>query len=193
MRDGMILAAASAAALLAGQALAAPNPTTNTAPVGLRSAGPAGPTTVAPRPAMRDSMQIDALERGFMAAFNAKNVNRVMSYYDRNGLFVFDVGTPRDHPSWASYKKDWEDYFADNPGPIDMKISDLAVSVSGDMAYSHSIQGGYTTNKAGQKEDLVVRVTDVYRRIGNRWLIVQEHVSVPVDFTTGKPDMMSKP
>jgi len=38
-----------------------------------------------------------------------------------------------------------------------------------------------------------VRVTDVYRKTGGRWKIVQEHVSVPVDFATGKPDMLSKP
>lgn len=187
MRKGTMLAAAAAAVVLAGQVFAAPNPATpNTGLVGLRSAGPA-------KPAPSDEAQIRALERGFMAAFNAKNVSRVMSYYDRNGLFVFDVGTPRDHPSWASYKKDWEDYFAENPGPIDMKISDLAATVSGDTAYSHSVQGGYTTDKAGKKQEIVVRVTDVYRKIGGRWLIVQEHVSVPVDFATMKPDMLSKP
>jgi hypothetical protein len=36
-------------------------------------------------------------------------------------------------------------------------------------------------------------VSDVYRRIHGEWLIVQEHVSVPVDLATGKPDLMSKP
>jgi ketosteroid isomerase-like protein len=38
-----------------------------------------------------------------------------------------------------------------------------------------------------------VRITDVYRKIGGKWLIVLEHVSVPVDLATGKPDMLSKP
>ena len=39
--------------------------------------------------------------------------------------------------------------------------------------------------------DLTVRVTDVY--IKGHWLIVHEHVSVPVDLDTGKPDLSSKP
>lgn len=189
MGHGMMMTAACAASLLAGQALAATTPAAKPAPA------PAAKTsTIAPpSPAMSDALQIRKLESGFMAAFNAKNVSRIMSYYDKGGLYVFDVSTPRDHPSWASYKKDWEDLFADSPGPIEMKLSDLAVTVSGDTAYSHSIQGGYTTNKAGQKQELVARVTDVYRKIGGRWLIVQEHVSVPIDFATGKPDMLSKP
>ena len=33
----------------------------------------------------------------------------------------------------------------------------------------------------------------VYRKIGGKWFIVQEHVSVPVDLETMKPDLMSKP
>jgi len=37
------------------------------------------------------------------------------------------------------------------------------------------------------------RVTDVYRKIKGNWLIVREHVSVPVDLNTGKPDLSSKP
>ena len=41
--------------------------------------------------------------------------------------------------------------------------------------------------------DLVVRVTDVYRKLKGKWLIVQEHVSVPVDLATQKPDLLSKP
>ena len=45
----------------------------------------------------------------------------------------------------------------------------------------------------GSPGEITVRVSDVYRKIGGKWLIVQEHVSVPVDLATAKPDMMSKP
>jgi ketosteroid isomerase-like protein len=38
-----------------------------------------------------------------------------------------------------------------------------------------------------------MRLTDVYRRINGQWLIEHEHVSVPVDLDTGKPDLASKP
>jgi hypothetical protein len=33
----------------------------------------------------------------------------------------------------------------------------------------------------------------VYRKIKGHWLIVQEHVSVPVDLATLKPDLRSQP
>jgi ketosteroid isomerase-like protein len=38
-----------------------------------------------------------------------------------------------------------------------------------------------------------VRVTDVYKKINGNWLVIHEHVSVPVDLDTGKPDLTSKP
>jgi ketosteroid isomerase-like protein len=49
------------------------------------------------------------------------------------------------------------------------------------------------TAKDGSKFNLTARVTDCYRKINGKWLITQEHVSVPVDLNTGKPDLTSKP
>jgi ketosteroid isomerase-like protein len=67
------------------------------------------------------------------------------------------------------------------------------VTVVGAVAYGHSIQSIETTAKDGTKSELVVRVTDVYRKAAGHWKIVQEHVSIPVDTTTMKPDPLSKP
>lgn len=141
-----------------------------------------------------DKAAIEALEQKFIAAMNAKDVDAIMrSYAPGADLFVFDVAPPRQHVGWDDYKKDWQDSFAALPGPIKFSISDLTVTVIGSVAYSHSIQGGYMTRKDGSRLNAVVRVTDVYRKVHGHWLVVQEHVSVPVDFETGKADLLSKP
>jgi ketosteroid isomerase-like protein len=72
-------------------------------------------------------------------------------------------------------------------------ITDLAVDVEGNLGFSHSIQRVSGMDTKGQPIDLTVRVTDGYRKIGGDWLIVLEHVSVPVDLVSGKPDLSSKP
>ena len=72
-------------------------------------------------------------------------------------------------------------------------ITDLHVEAAGTLGYSHSIQHVSGTDTKGQPIELVVRVTDGYRKVDGNWLIAHEHVSVPVDVTTGKPDLMSKP
>ena len=162
-------------------------------PASAPAAAPAAQPAAAKPAGPSDKAQIEALEKGFSAAFNAKDATKIMSYYTHDDLFVFDVTPPRQFVGWDAYKKDWETLLATSPGPLVFKLSDLSVTVVGPVAYGHSIQSLQTTAKDGSKSDLVVRVTDVYRKAGGHWKIVQEHVSIPVDPDTMKPDPLSKP
>jgi uncharacterized protein (TIGR02246 family) len=142
--------------------------------------------------ASSDEAQIQALEKQFAAAVQAKDVTKIMAVYAPD-VFVFDLVPPRQYVGQAAYKKDWENVLAGTVGPVKFSVSDLSVTASGTVAYGHSIQSISWTAKNGKATGAVVRVTDVYRKTGGKWLIVQEHVSVPVDLDTGKPDMTSKP
>jgi ketosteroid isomerase-like protein len=77
---------------------------------------------------------------------------------------------------------------------VNIEISDISIATNGgDLAFSHSIQHATGTFTDGKPMDLTVRVTDVYQKIGGKWLIVHEHVSVPTDIKTGQADLQSKP
>ncbi|HEY1962862.1 MAG TPA: nuclear transport factor 2 family protein [Rhizomicrobium sp.] len=108
-------------------------------------------------------------------------------------LVVFDVTPPRQYVASAAYRKDWQAFTSGYKGPIKFEIADLAVTVDGNMAYGHSIQRVSGMDAKGKPSDMTVRVTDVYRRINGKWLVVHEHVSVPVDLNTMQPDVSSKP
>lgn len=139
-----------------------------------------------------DRAQINALYQQFATAFRHKDVTAIMALYVHdNTLFVFDVTTPREHVGWESYRDDWKGTFASIKGSPTFSISELGVTVSGDVAYTHSIQS--LSGNMGKLHAVVVRVTDVLRKIDGKWLIVQEHVSVPINFETLKPDFMSRP
>ncbi len=142
-----------------------------------------------------DEAQIRALERRFAEAFKAKDVDRVMENYEHSqGLVFFDVVPRREYLGWDAYKKDWQGLFALIDGPFTLfEVKDLAVNVDGNLAYSYSFQHSVGKTKAGGSRDVTVRVTDVYRKTGDKWLIVQEHVSAPVDLQTGKADLQPKP
>jgi ketosteroid isomerase-like protein len=101
-------------------------------------------------------------------------------------LRVWSFST-REYLGWDAYKKDWQGLFALIDGPFTLfEVKDLAVNVDGNLAYSYSFQHSVGKTKAGGSRDVTVRVTDVYRKTGDKWLIVQEHVSAPVDLQTGK-------
>jgi ketosteroid isomerase-like protein len=94
---------------------------------------------------------------------------------------------------WDAYKKDWQDFFAGYKGPVKLTISDLSYWTDGDLGFGYSIQRVVGTDTKGNPSDMTVRVTDAYRKIGGKWLIVHEHVSVPVNLDTMKPDIHSMP
>lgn len=141
-----------------------------------------------------DKAAIQALEDTYNEGFNAKDVDKIMSVYlSGSGLFVFDVVPPREYKGWDAYKKDYEGLFSAFPGPTKNTISEQTIHVVGSLAYGHNIQTGEFTRKDGTKVRIVARTTDIYRKISGKWLIVEEHNSVPVDLDTMKPDLLSKP
>lgn len=151
------------------------------------------PAAAAPatKPAPSDKAQIAALEKRLGAAISAKDVNKVMSFYVRKGLHVFDVTVPREFVGADAYRKDWEELFKMYPGKLNFTEQDLVIETDGNLAYSRSIQTLESPGAVLPK--MTVRVTDIYRKIDGRWLIAHEHVSAPVDFETGKADLLSKP
>jgi len=148
-------------------------------------------TLRAQAPASASEAAIKALYTKWNDAFNKKDVDTIMSLYAPD-VFVYDVIPPRAYPSWDAYKKNWQDLFAQFPA-VNNTVSDLHVTVVGPAAYTRFINSGTMTAKDGTQSHVVVRSTDVWRKIDGKWLIVQEHNSVPVDLTTNKPDMLSTP
>jgi uncharacterized protein (TIGR02246 family) len=141
-----------------------------------------------------DEQAIRDLESRFVAAFNAKDVDAIMKVYvPDQTLIVFDVVPPRQYVGADAYRKDWEGLFATFKGPLKFELSDLTIVADGNLGYGHSIQRLSGTDAKGQPLELIVRVTDAYRKIDGKWLVAHEHVSVPVDLETGKPDLLSKP
>jgi len=144
--------------------------------------------------AVKDEDLIRALEARFTAAFNAGDVDAMMrNYIPDKSLVVFDVVPPRQHLGADAYRKAWTGFFAHYRGIPNITITDLSITVNGNIGFSHSIQHVTGTDLNGHTVNRTVRVTDGYRKIGGNWLIVLEHVSVPVDIATGKPDFNSKP
>jgi ketosteroid isomerase-like protein len=141
-----------------------------------------------------DEAAIKALEARLMAAVTARDVDKIMQCYDPGeALFVFDVIPPREYVGASAYRKDWEGFLGGFKGPIKMELTDLDVVTDGKLAFGHNVQHMVATDKDGKPVDIVFRVTDGYRKVHGKWLIAEEHVSVPVDLSTGKADLQSKP
>jgi len=131
--------------------------------------------------------ELHALLNDALAAFKAKDLDKMMSFYEHSAdLVAYDVVPPTQYTGWDAYKKDFQEFFDMFEGPINDEVSDMAVVAEGNMAYSRMVEHVTGKQKNGQPMEMVVRVTDVYRKSNGKWLIVHEHVSVPVDLESGK-------
>jgi len=140
-----------------------------------------------------DKAAINASVQRWAAAVEARDIDGIMAYYVQDdSLFVYDVIPPRQYVGAAAYRKDWEQTLAPYVGPIHISVADWAVDVDGNLAYAHGTSLLSGNDKDGKPMDINVRVTDVYKKIDGKWLVVHEHVSVPIDPVTNKPDFQSK-
>lgn len=123
--------------------------------------------------------QIDEWESA-LAAKDALDLQR--DYAD--DVVLFDVGTQV--TGRKAYGNLWEacfPYF----GTIGIERRDTRIHLSGDLA----VLFGYT-RLTGARSDADaakswLRTTVCYRRVGERWQVVHEHVSLPVDCEAEKP------
>ena len=138
-----------------------------------------------------DKAQIKALEQHIADGANARDVDAIVRNYAPDVL-VFDIVPPREYKGADAFRKDWQGFF-DRVGSIRIENSDLNVAGDGKMAFATYI--AHLTGKARDDNaiDVTMRITDVLRKSSGKWLIVHEHVSVPVDLASGKADLSSKP
>jgi uncharacterized protein (TIGR02246 family) len=153
----------------------------------------APPPAPAPDTTAQDQAAIKALEDKFVTAFNAKDTKTIMSLYvPDQSLIVFDASVPLHYTGADAYTKDWSDFWTMFPGAAKIDMTDLDITVGGNVGYGHSIQHATMADKKGKKMEMTVRVTDGYKKVNGQWLISHEHVSVPVNFATMKPDINAK-
>ncbi len=97
------------------------------------------------RPKVRDTLlhcgivgSIRLARAGGLRRHRHKGVDGVMSVYVVGPrLFVFDVGTPREHVGSDSYRADWKSLFASLKGSTlpSFGITEMSVAISGDVAF----------------------------------------------------------
>lgn len=164
------------------------------APVLAAEAKPAAPAQVVKGDASdKDKAEIAAVTQSIVTGFSTRNMEAIMSSYSpREDVLVFDISPPLKYVGAKTLRdlnQHWMDSFT---GTIEGSYRDLEVTVVGDVAYGSNIQDWKFTRPDGTVFAFTTRLTDVYRKIGGRWRIVQEHGSVPVDLATLKPVLDAK-
>ena len=141
-----------------------------------------------------DEAKIRAMEAAMIKAYAAKDLDKGLAgYVQDETLFVFDAIPPRQYVGIKAWRADNEAFIAMFQGPLKLEMSDLSITTNGKLGFGHNIQRISGTDKNGKPIDMTFRVSDGYKKINGKWMIVEEHLSFPVDVVSGKADLSSKP
>src|SRR5262249_18749604 len=112
-------------------------------------------------------------------AIRAKDIDRITSLYAPD-LVSFDLAPPLRYFGADGKRRAWQGVFAAFSGPIAYEVRDLKVTTEGELAFAHSLNHIEATLPGGHV-DMWLRWTACFRQIDGVWLVVHDHVSVPID------------
>ena len=102
-------------------------------------------------------------------------------------MVSFDVAGPPLQTVGAEAKlKNWEMAFTVLRPPLGYETRDLTITVGDDVAFAYSLNRISATLKNGNRIDYWARWTACFQKIDGNWLIVHDHVSVPLDAESGR-------
>ena len=127
-----------------------------------------------------DEAQIRSVLDEFVNALRVKDRDKILSLYLPD-VVTFDVVPPLHYVGTEAYGQSFRRMFEGYRGPIDFETRELNITVGADVAFSHSLVRTSGTLKSGEESDRWLRRTVCLRKIGAKWLIAHEHISLPVN------------
>jgi ketosteroid isomerase-like protein len=85
----------------------------------------------------------------------------------------------------ASTQSEVKALFDGYHGPINLEVRDLKILESRDLAVAHWLSRARGTLTNGREVGSWVRASSCCRWSDGQWLVTHEHISLPVDVTTG--------
>ena len=125
--------------------------------------------------------EVGELLDGRSEAVWLKDIDRLMSFYSPDVVY-FDLVPGLQYTGSPALRARFLHWFEAFEGPIGQEIRDLNISVSGDIAVASMLIRASGTLNNGLEVGYWVRATSCFTRSDHGWLLMHEHISLPVDF-----------
>ncbi|MDT3684549.1 MAG: nuclear transport factor 2 family protein [Pseudorhodoplanes sp.] len=129
--------------------------------------------------------EVRALFDSRSEAIRTKDIDRLMALYSPD-IVYFDVVPPLRYAGSAALRDRFLHWFEGWTSAIGMETRDLDILASGDVAAAHMLLRASGTRTNGREVGYWVRTSNGCRRSDHGWLITHEHVSLPVEFESGR-------
>jgi len=118
---------------------------------------------------------------GYCAAWSSGNPANAAKFYAKEDNLVFYDVTPFSYAGWKEYDAGVRKNFLDNVESASLTAGkELKVTRHGNIAWTTVPMHISAKMKDGKTIDSPVRYTGIWEKHGKNWLLVHEHLSVPM-------------
>jgi len=128
-----------------------------------------------------DTATFRKLIDNYCAAWSSGNLANAAKFYAKDdGLVFYDVA-PFSYNGWKEYAPGVQEAFLDHIASASLTAGkDLKVTRHGNIAWLTVPMHFNGATKDGKSFDLQLRYTGIWEKRGATWLLVHEHLSVPL-------------
>lgn len=128
-----------------------------------------------------DESTFRRLTDDYCAAWSSGNTANAAKFYAKaDGLVFYDLA-PFSYNGWKEYQIGVQKEFLDSAASITLSAGkELKVSRRGNIAWTSVPMHLSEKTKEGKQVELNVRYTGIWEKHGKSWLLVHEHLSVPL-------------
>ena len=128
--------------------------------------------------------QIRDLHEAWFAASRAKDLDASMAVISP-AIVSYEHSAPLQHTDVETIREECRIGFEQSEGEVSWTVPDLRVHVRDDLAVAWGLNRMAVEQPDGSVELMWSRGTRVFRQHEGRWAMIHQHVSFPVDPTTG--------
>lgn len=132
-------------------------------------------------PSVSDDATFRKLTDDYCAAWSTGNTDNAAKFYAQDdGLIFYDV-TPFSYHGWKEYVPGVRKALLDNAAEAKLTAGkDLRVTRRGAVAWTTVPMHFYEKTKDGKVMEAELRYTGIWEKRGSGWLLIHEHISVPM-------------
>ena len=125
-----------------------------------------------------DEGAIRDLVENWARAVRTKNLDGILSNHSPD-MLMFDVPPPIQSKGIEAYRKTWDLFFSWSKASGVFDISEMNITAGNDVAFVTALMRCAGAEANGNKIELEFRLTIGLRKIGDQWIVMHEHHSIP--------------
>lgn len=125
-----------------------------------------------------DEATIRELVEKWASAVRARDLQGILANHSPD-ILMFDVPPPLASKGLEAYAKTWDLFFSWSDDPVIFDIKSMDITAGSDVAFVTALMRCAGTEKSGERIELEFRLTIGLRKIGQQWMVLHEHHSIP--------------